>query len=137
MSELLHRIAYDNHGNTVVADDAIKGREYSCPECGRPLILKKSGRSGPGTRRPHFASKNIEGNPHNCNPETVLHKVFKHSVTELLQSYQIEKKPFPVKWTCSECGLKYSGNLLLVDERVQEEYLLGSCKLDIALIDQL
>ena len=135
MSELLHRIAYDSFGNTVVADDAIKGREYSCPECGRPLILKKSGRTGPGTRRPHFASKNIKGNPHNCNPETVLHKVFKHSVMELLQSYQIEKKPFPVTWTCIDCGQKYSGDLLRVAESVREEYSLGSCKPDIAILD--
>jgi hypothetical protein len=35
------------------------------------MILRKSGKTGQGSRRPHFAHKSV--NP-DCNPETAIHK---------------------------------------------------------------
>ena len=45
-------LAQDEKDQTVLASDASKGKDYSCPECHRPVRLRK----GP-SRRPHFFHK--------------------------------------------------------------------------------
>jgi competence CoiA-like predicted nuclease len=53
--ELLYVTAFDKNGVLVKAKDADKAQDYFCPECKDKLILKKSGKTGKGSKRPHFA----------------------------------------------------------------------------------
>ena len=126
------KIAYDEEGNIVFPNNAIKGKKYFCPKCGEELTYRNSGKTGKGSRCPHFAHK---GGGHNCDPESVLHAAFKKETTKILSSYLKENKGFIIKWTCSDCGLPYSGDLLFIAKSVEVEYDLKVCRPDIALLD--
>ena len=130
--EPLFKIAVDKEGNTVSIKDAVKGDDYFCPECGAKFALKKSGNIGPHSRRPHFAHL---GQLYNCTPESILHKAFKINAAKLLEKYIEDKRPFPIKWECSCCHLKYAGDLLFSARNIEVEKDLGICKPDIAIID--
>jgi predicted RNA-binding Zn-ribbon protein involved in translation (DUF1610 family) len=132
MKDVLIKIAYDEKGHLVIAKDAVKGNKYFCPECGEELIYKNSGKSGPGSRCPHFAHK---GGGHNCDPESVLHAVFKKEAATLLNSFLNEKKAFVVDWRCRVCNTPYSGNLLYCTKTISVEYDMKVCRPDIALLD--
>ena len=71
VNEILYATAIDKDGNLIHIDDAVKGIDYYCPECKKEFILHKSGKTGQGSKRPHF--KHNELSP-NCKPETVLQK---------------------------------------------------------------
>ena len=47
--EIQYTSADDENGNTVLIDDAEKGRDYFCPVCKGKFILRKSGKTGKGT----------------------------------------------------------------------------------------
>ena len=81
-SQILYTTAVDTHGNLIHVNDAEKGLDYYCPVCQRRFILRKSGKSGPGSRRPHFAHN--DSTP-NCTPEGVLHHSFKKHLVELIE----------------------------------------------------
>jgi len=72
--EILYTVALDPQGQLITARNAIKGNAFTCPMCSSVMILKKSGKTGEGTKRPHFAHKSLTPN---CTPESVLHFVFK------------------------------------------------------------
>ena len=131
--ETLIPIAYDNDGNIVTVKDAVRCQQYVCPDCGGRLMFRNSGKTGPGHRRPHFA--HIDTGEHHCTGESVLHATFKHKSAELFRSLIAEGKPFPLEWTCSSCGAKHKGNLLYKVRSVEEEYRLGDCIPDVALLD--
>ena len=133
MGNLLIEIAYDENKNIVFANNAVKGKKYFCPECKEELVFKNSGKTGPGSRCPHFAHKG--GSTHNCEPESVLHAAFKNETAKFLRSCLAENKSFDIKWTCSNCGYPYSGNLLFIAKSIEVEYNLKVCKPDIALLD--
>ena len=134
MKEVLIKIAYDENQNIVFADNAIKGRKYYCLDCKEELTYRNSGKTGKGSRRPHFAHRG--GGGHNCDPESVLHAAFKNEAAKLLEGFIAENKGFDIKWTCKECGIPYVGNLLFVAKSVKVEYDLKECKPDIALLDE-
>jgi competence CoiA-like predicted nuclease len=75
MKEILYTVATDLYGTLIKAFDAEKGGSFFCPECKTKLILRKSGKTGNGTKRPHFAHRGLTPN---CTPETALHSVFKN-----------------------------------------------------------
>ena len=133
MKDVLIKLAYDKTGNLVLAKDAVKGNKYICPECGEELIFKNSGKSGPGSRCPHFAHKG--GGGHNCNPESVLHAVFKKETATLLNGFLKDKKAFVVDWRCSACNTPYSGNILCCAKTISVEHDMKVCRPDIALLD--
>ena len=133
MKDVLIKLAYDKTGNLVLAKDAVRGNKYICPECGEELIFKNSGKSGPGSRCPHFAHKG--GGGHNCDPESVLHAVFKKEAATLLNSFLNEKKAFVIDWRCSVCNTPYSGNILYRTKTISVEHDMKVCRPDIALLD--
>lgn len=132
-AEPLFTIALDKCGNAVSIKDAVKGIDYFCPECGAKFALKKSGKTGPHSRRPHFAHL---GHGYNCTPESILHKAFKTQAAKLLEQYLVEKKEFLIEWSCSHCPAKYKGNLLFAAASVAVEKDLGTCQPDIAILDK-
>jgi len=83
--ELLHRYAKDKDSNLVSIEDAEKGNEYFCPGCGRNFILRKSGNTGKGSRRPHFAHNNFDESISKCEPDIYLHETFKIELFDLLE----------------------------------------------------
>ena len=131
--EIRYTTAVDTDGNLIHVNDAEKGTEYFCPECKEKLILKKSGKSGPGSRRPHFTHYELT---HNCTPEGVLHISFKRMLVEHLEKCITEYIKIPITWTCETCAHKNTGNLLEKVASVREEYQLGVCRPDIALLDK-
>lgn len=133
MKDVLIKLAYDKTGNLVLAKDAVKGNKYICPECGEELIFKNSGKSVPGSRCPHFAHKGGWG--HNCDPESVLHAVFKKEAATLLNGFLKDKKAFVVDWRCSACNTPYSGNILCCAKTISVEHDMKVCRPDIALLD--
>lgn len=135
--EILYTSALNENGNVVLINDAEKGRTYYCPKCNNDFILRKSGNTGPRSKRPHFAHKNLT---RNCTPEGVLHHSFKKLLVDLLKSYKSENKPLIMNWKCDSCSADYpekdlTSNLLVKTDRIIEEYNLKVCRPDIALLD--
>ena len=134
MKELLINFAFDDNNNIVFAKDAIKGVKCKCPECGEELVFKSSGKTGPGSRRPHFAHKG--GGGLNCTQESMLHSAFKLKTAEIIQGKIASGcKEFIINWKCSGCDKSYKGNLLYLAKEVKVEFDLGECRPDIALLD--
>lgn len=131
--EPLFTIALDKCGNAVSIKDAVKGADYFCPECGARFALKKSGNTGPHSRRPHFAHL---GHGYNCTPESILHKAFKIQTAKLLEKYLAEQKEFLITWSCPSCPAKYKGNILFAASSIAVEKDLGVCKPDIAILNK-
>jgi len=131
--EILYTTATDKNGGLIRINNAEKGVDYYCPLCKKEFILRKSGKTGKGSRRSHFAHNEITPN---CTPEGVLHYSFKKMLIELLERHKTENKPFILNWFCNSCGCKNSGNLLEKTASIKEEYGLGECRPDIALIDK-
>jgi competence CoiA-like predicted nuclease len=81
-NELLYVTAFNEQGKLVKANDAVKTGKYICPVCKNNLILKKSGKTGKDSRRPHFAHYKFS---QNCTPESVLHFSFKYLLLEYIK----------------------------------------------------
>ncbi|MBP5649336.1 MAG: hypothetical protein J6X29_04965 [Clostridia bacterium] len=131
MKPLLIDFAYDSNKNAVNASEAIKGEEYYCPNCGVKLVFKNSGKTGKGTRRPHFAHPSGS----NCN-ESPLHAIFKDKVVDILQHFLERREKFDILCRCVRCGKVLSANVLQENMRIQKEcWLAKEARPDIALID--
>jgi ribosomal protein L37AE/L43A len=131
--EILYITAFDKIGVLVNAKDAEKTQDYFCPECKDRLILKKSGKTGKGSKRPHFA--HYSQSP-NCTPESVLHKSFKLLLLEKIKNHIANKTPIGIEWECINCHEKYKGNLIQAAIDVKEEYQMENCRADIALLNK-
>lgn len=131
--EILYKIATDNNGNYFHIDNAEKGKNYYCPICKDKFILRKSGNTGKGSKRPHFAHNELSPS---CTQESILHKSFKKELIKLLEIYKSENKIFKMDWNCNICNNKYSGILLDKVDSIKEEYNLKVCQPDIALLDE-
>lgn len=133
MTPILYTVAKDKDGNLIKANDAEKGGEFFCPTCKTELILRKSGKTGKGTKRPHFAHRTLTPN---CTPETALHYSFKNLLAEKLKQHLAEQKPLPISWYCEYCYDGHSGNLLKKIKTVKVEHYMTVCQPDIALLDE-
>lgn len=131
--EILYVTAFDKKGILVKAKNAVKIEDYFCPECKEKLILKKSGKTGKGSRRPHFA--HYAESP-NCTPEGVLHKSFKLLFLEKIKQCIASKTPINISWECIYCHEKHQGNLLQFVADAKDEYVMEKCRPDIALLNQ-
>ena len=130
--KILYTTAIDDRGDSIHVNDAEKGRVYYCPSCKGEFILRKSGNTGKGSKRPHFAHNELTPN---CTAESVLHNSFKKDLTNLLNKYLSEKKEFIINWNCTACSVYNKGNLLAKATSIREEYNLKVCRPDIALLD--
>ncbi len=131
--EILYTTARDKNGNLIHINNAEKGVDYYCPLCNKDFILRKSGKTGRSSKRPHFAHNELTPN---CTPEGVLHYSFKKLLVGILEKYKSENKPFIFNWDCVSCGYKNLGNLLEKVTLIKEEYVLGERRPDIALLDK-
>lgn len=134
--EILHTHAEDENGNIVHINDAEKGLKYYCPDysCKKEFVLKKSGKAGKGSKRPHFAYK--KGSNHTCTHDTYLHDTFQKSLICLLEKSKAADKEFSINWSCGICNHKNTGNLLKKAASIKREYFLKECRPDIALLDK-
>jgi Competence protein CoiA-like family len=132
MTTILYTVATDKNGNLIKANDAEKGDDFFCPVCNSDLILRKSGNTGKGSKRPHFAHRSLTPN---CTPETALHYSFKNLLAKKIDNYIQTSTPLLISWGCQYCGVTHTGNLLKKIKSVKVEYYLSVCKPDIALID--
>lgn len=132
MSAILYTFATDNNGKFINASDAEKGNDFFCPQCKTGLILRKSGKTGKGTKRPHFAHHALTPN---CTAESALHYSFKRLLAEKLERNLKDRKPLLISWKCKYCGDTHSGNLLKKIRSLRIEYNMGFCQPDIALMD--
>ncbi|MBM4208427.1 MAG: hypothetical protein FJ190_10605 [Gammaproteobacteria bacterium] len=132
MSAILYTVAKDEEGNLIKANDAEKGISYFCVVCKAELILRKSGKTGKGTKRPHFAHHALTPN---CTPEAALHYSFKYLLVNKIQQHITTNQPLPISWNCAFCGIEHSGNLIKKIKAVKAEHNLTVCRPDIALFD--
>jgi len=132
MIKILYTVAIDKNGQLIKANDAEKGNEFFCPVCKSELILRKSGKTGKGAKRPHFAHRILTTN---CTPETALHNSFKNLLANKLQQHILEQIPLPFSWNCEYCGIEHSGNLLKKVKAFRVEHNLAVCQPDIALLE--
>lgn len=132
--ETLIPLAYNHGGNLVTVKTAIRGHQYVCPDCGGRLMFRNSGKTGPGSRRAHFA--HIGADDHRCTGESVLHAVFKEKAATMLRSHIEEGKPFMIGWQCDKCGTNHQGNLLYMAISIDVEHDLGLCRPDVAILDR-
>jgi hypothetical protein len=131
-TELLHEYALDKNGVLVKANDAIKGEDYFCPGCKAKFILKKSGNTGKGSRRPHFAHNGLEDN---CSYESYLHNTFKIRVAELINGYVANGLPLYLNWKCNACNQQHQINLSKIITKAELEYNMKERTPDIALFN--
>ena len=134
--DMLYVTALDVNGDLVKAYDALKGTKYFCPICKNELVLKKSGNSGKGSRRPHFAHHAVSPN---CTPEGVLHYSFKILALERLKYHIINCIPFVIEWTCGKCKKTENANITAGAVNVISEIILKDeqylCRPDLSLIN--
>ena len=135
--EILYISAIDKDGNLVHINDAEKGKAYYCPSCRKEFILRKSGKTGKGSKRPHFAHNELTTN---CSPESALHYSFKRKLIDFLNQYISENRELIVNWNCSICTKDYTRtsikrNLLEKASQIREEHDLKVCRPDIALLN--
>lgn len=130
MKAILYTIARDKSGTLIKANAAEKGNEYFCPVCDTELILRKSGKTGKGTKRPHYAHRALTPN---CTPETALHYLFKNLLGDKIKQHITSQTPLPISWECKYCYDRHSGNLLKKATSVRVEHNLTICQPDIAL----
>lgn len=133
MKNILYTVAYDKNNILIKASDAEKGNDFYCPVCKGELILRKSGKTGKGSKRPHFAHHKLTPN---CNPETALHFSFKNLLSKYLEEHIQSNTPLQFSWKCKYCYETHSGNLLKKIKSVKLEYSMDKCKPDIALLDK-
>ncbi len=129
--QILYTVAIDKNGKLIKAKDAEKGDSYSCPICKDEVILRKSGNTGKGSKRPHFAHHALTPN---CTPETALHYAFKNLLASKVEQHLESKKALPISWLCEYCFSNHSGDLLKKIKSVKIEHNLIACKPDIALL---
>lgn len=77
--------AYDDKGNIVKINDAIKGHHYFCLGCRKEIIAKIG-----LIRSPHFAHKKDEV----CDPEGYLHKLAKSRIKQIF----LQNKDFTINY---------------------------------------
>lgn len=65
--------AFDSESRLIQIEDAIKGKEYRCPNC-KEIMIVREGKE----RKKHYAHKNTE----NCSYETYLHNIAKRRICE-------------------------------------------------------
>lgn len=130
--KLLYPTAVDENGCVILVNNAEKDIAYYCPVCKGDFILRKSGKTGKWTKRPHFSHKGLTSN---CSLESVLHSSFKKMLICYLEKCKSDNQPFEFNWHCNTCGHINSGNLLENASLIKEEYVLEQCRPDIALID--
>lgn len=134
MPNLLLPFALNACNDIINIDNAVKGEKYTCPSCGAELVLRQSkipaGQKYHKTS--HFAHKG--GTDNHCS-ETFLHKLFKDKVAEFIQSNIEKHEPIIFEWECKQCYEHHKGNLLKKAVSVVEEYDLGECRPDVALLD--
>lgn len=133
LKKLLYSVANDSEGALINAKDAEKGNDYFCPKCQGSLILRKSGNTGKGCKRPHFSHKNIT---QDCTPESALHFIFKTLAYNKIKSLLKTNSSLNFEWQCEYCREKHTGNLLKQTREVKLEHNLKECQPDIALLDE-
>jgi hypothetical protein len=130
--EILHEFALDKNDHLIRAINAIKGEEYICPGCNGKFILRKSGNTGKGSRRPHFAHNGLEDN---CSYETYLHNTFKIRVAELINGHISNGLPLYLNWKCNVCNQQHQINLSKIITKAKLEYNMKERTPDIALFN--
>ncbi len=133
MKQILYSIARSEIGELIHAVDAEKGGVFFCGFCKDPLVLKKSGNTGRGSKRPHFAHKALDPN---CSPESALHFEFKTILVNEIMERLDRHSEFAISWKCIYCYRKHSGDLIKKARRVALEHSLGICRPDISLFDE-
>lgn len=131
-TELLNPWALDSNGMLVNAEKAEKGQQYTCPTCHEYLSLCKKG-SGPNARRDHFKHK--PGSHCSGPSESDIHILAKEGIYNIIRSAIDKHQDIPITWTCPECGMDFSANLLRKAKAVEMEKNLGTSRPDIAMLD--
>lgn len=133
IKELLHTIAKDENGDPIHINNAIKGLKYFCPGCNDEFVLRKSDKTGKGSRCPHFAHKNLTPN---CTPEGYLHSSFKILLLDKIKVSLENKLPIAISWDCIYCRKEHHANLLDGVCSVDKEFHMKICRPDIALLNE-
>ena len=130
--EILHELALNANGSIIKAKNAQKGEKYFCPVCKSDLILKKSGNTGKGSKRPHFAHYTLT---ENCTNESILHYSFKIMLLAKIQDNLTKGLPMLLLGKCNHCNGITRANLLQGVVVIKDEYDMKICRPDLALID--
>jgi len=129
MPELRIPLAIDESGKLCSPVRAEKGKKYSCPVCGTPVIFRQ------GVKKvPHFAHKSSD----TCSQETIIHKTAKLLVQKVINEWKSGKAQPPIlKRSCQICGDCI--NQFLPDKvcgaKLECKLMDGSI-VDVALVDE-
>ena len=125
--EILHKYAEDSNGRIIHIDNAIKEVNYYCPNCKEKFSFRKG-----EIRQRHFSHSNTS----NCSSEGYLHKTFKKKLLELIKERINKKLPIEILFNCILCKQPHNFNFLQGIMDIKDEYYMGVCRPDIALIHE-
>jgi hypothetical protein len=127
MFELKVPFAVDENGVLVDPSGSEKGKSYSCPACGVPVVFKKG-----AVKVPHFA--HLTGT--NCSQESIVHKTAKRLVQQMVINWRSGSSSAPVVLrVCRVCGEHIEQPLPdKVTSALLEYRLLGGRIVDVALM---
>jgi hypothetical protein len=127
MLELRVPFAVDNDDQLHSPASARRGRNYFCPSCREPVILKQG-----EVRAAHFAHKVCD----TCNQESIVHKTAKLLIQKAVHDWKagVSKSP-ELQRRCQICNSLASQSLPEKVDRAVLEHRLSDCSIvDVALV---
>lgn len=122
-------VALDENDVIQKAEDANKLGNYFCPSCKSKMVLRRG-----DVRIAHFAHKSSVSN---CNPETVLHKLGKEKVKEVLENDITNRLSKKASYICDRCYSVHEYDILAEVISLELERPLDKFRPDVSLIDKI
>lgn len=98
MNELKVPYGFNDEGDLVSSEVAIRGVNYYCPEC-RERLVHRAGE----VNIKHFSHPSGT----NCTPESILHKIAKHLIAEVVSQNSKGLAAIKLESYCESCGLVF------------------------------
>jgi len=127
-SELLHKWAENNDGKIINIKNVLITEEYYCPDCKEKFIFRKG-----KIRQQHFAHNSFSPS---CTGEGYLHKTFKKILLQEISNCINNKMAMHIINSYKCCSAQLIVNLLTKNCEVKDEYNMGKCRPDIALLEE-
>jgi hypothetical protein len=120
-----YRWALDDDGYPVPIHLARRGKHFTCPLCGGPMIARR----GEYVQH-HFSHERESG----CTPDGVSRAMIRRWVTIRVNAAREAGEPIRLRWRCPYCEGDHAGNLMSGVGSVVEGHTHDAREIDVALL---